>query len=196
MMIRKPKNLQAYAAIIGLVSCSVLVPATSFSATDGSLGATSTGTVDIEVVKPAQARITGMTDMAIPSWVIGGGDQALFTNVCIYSTSGDYTVTATGDGASNAFTLTDGLGSGSLHVVPYSVTWNDAGAGAIGTGGTALATGVSDDFSNASVVSATCATGSPAGPNARINIGLTEANLVQLASGTFAGTLTVVVAPN
>ena len=192
MTIRKSKSLQAYAAILGLVTCSVLIPTTTFSATDGTLGNDSTGTVDITVVKPAQARITGMTDMSIPSWVIGDGDQALFTNVCIYSTSGDYTVTASGSGTASAFTLTDGLGATALHVVPYSVAWNDAGAGALGTGGTALTATTPADFSNASVVSATCATGSPSGPNARINIAMTEANLVQLASGT----LTVLVAPN
>lgn len=170
----------------------------AIAVTQGSLGPDSTGIVGIEVDKPAQARITGLSDMTLASWVIGDGDKTLHTDACIYTTSGAYTVVATGSGASSAFTLTDGVDGTALHTVPYTVKWDDAGAGAIGGGpGTSLtAADAPAPFSNASVVSATCATGSPAGPNARINIGLTEANLVQLASGTFTGTLTLLVAPN
>jgi hypothetical protein len=181
-------RLQVYAAILGIVSCSMLIPAKSFSATDGTLGSDSTGSVDISITKPAQARISSMTDMTLGSWVIGDGDVALNTTACIYSTSPDYTVTATGSGTSNAFTITDGVDGTALHTRPYTVAWNQS----VGAGGTALTTNTPANFTGASVTSITCG----GTDNAQINIAFTEANLVQLASGTFTGTLTVLVAPN
>lgn len=181
-----------------VLSSASLFPDDAISASDGSLGTDSTGSVDITVTKPVQAKISGMTDMTIASWVIGDGDKALHTDVCIYTTSGDYTVVATGSGASQAFTLTDGVGSGTLHVTPYTVKWDDAGVGAIGVGaGTSLtAANTPAAFSNASVDSADCTGGVAPGKNARINISLLGADLLKLASGTFTGTLTLLVAPD
>ncbi len=178
---------------------SILAPAVAFATPHltGTLGTSSSAYADIQVDKPAQARITGMTDLSLPSWVIGDGDKELFTNVCIYSTSGAYTVVATGSGTANAFTLTDGLGSSTLHVTPYTVQWNDAGVGAIGTGGTALtAAAAPAAFTHASVDSADCTGGVAPGKNARINVDFLGADLLKLASGTFTGTLTLLVAPN
>ncbi|MBL0317870.1 MAG: hypothetical protein IPP74_00955 [Alphaproteobacteria bacterium] len=165
----------------------------AFAATQGTLGATSTGSVDISVTKPSRARISNLNDLTLASWVDGDGNQTLTDDVCIYSTSasGAYTVLATGDGASNAFTLTDGSAT-----LPYSVSWNDGGVGSLSNTGTALTTAVtSGTFNNASGDSSTCAGTSP-GNTARLIVDITEADLDQVYAAVYTGTLTLVVTPD
>ena len=162
----------------------------AFAATDGSLGATSTGTAVINVTKAAVAKISGMSDMTLASYTVGGGNQALNTTACVYSSTagGGYTVKATGSGASSAFTIATGS-----DLIPYTVVWNSGGAGALGTTGAALTTNVtSSSLTNAATDSATCAVG---GATAQLNIGLLGTNLDAAPAGTYSGTVTLLVTP-
>lgn len=191
------KTLNTSVAVIALATGSMLISGEILAApTQGTLGATSTGIVNITVTKAAQAQISSLSDMALPSYSIGGGDQALNTTACVYSTSGDYTIKATGNGASSAFTITDG-GVGALHVVPYTVVWDSGGFGALtGVTTAALTTNTtSATLHNAAVDSATCVGVADTGPTAKINVGILGTDLDGAAAGVFTGTLTLLVTP-
>src|ERR1700744_1504756 len=84
------------------------------AATQGTLGATSSGTANISITKAVQAQISDITDMTLSNWNVGDPAVTLYSNLCIYSSTGSYKVTATGSGPANIFTL----GSGS-NLIPY-----------------------------------------------------------------------------
>ncbi len=93
---------------------------TAHAANQGTLGATSTGDITITASVQARVRITGLADV---SWTNQDPGTAATNaqDVCVWSNTSTkgYTVTASGDGASNAFTLANGA-----LTVPYSVQWN------------------------------------------------------------------------
>ena len=165
----------------------------AFAATQGTLGTNSTGSITISVTKPARARITNLNDLTAASWIIGGGNQVLTDDVCVYSTrpSGGYTVKATGSGSAGAFTLANGAS-----LLPYTVIWNSAGVGALANTGTALtATVTSAALTKAATDSSTC-NGTTAGPTARLVVTISAANLTAVVAGTYTGTITLLATPN
>jgi len=157
------------------------------AATQGSLGATSTGTVSISASVPNRVQLTGVTDVAFanqdPS-VAAANAQ----NVCVWSNTSTrgYNVTATGSGTASAFTLANGA-----LTVPYSVEW----AGSSGaSSGTALAAGTALTGLTSTATSPTCSSG--ASSTASLIVKLSSANLMSMqAATTYTGTLTLVVAP-
>ena len=170
-----------------LLACSALVlPGTALAATQGTAGATSTGTVGISATIPGRVQISGLTDVAFGT-VDPMSPAASAENVCVWSnTSGKgYQVTATGSGASSAFTLTDGT-----NTVPYSVEW----AGSSGqASGTALVTGTALGSLTSTATSPTCSAGPTA--TASLIVKMTAANLQAAVASSYTGTLTLVVAP-
>jgi hypothetical protein len=162
----------------------------SFAATQGTLGATSSGSVAISITKTARARISNLNDLTLPAWEEGSGAVNLTDDVCVYSTrpNGSYRVTASGSGGSNAFSLANGA-----NLLNYSVTWNAGGVGALANTGTTLTTGVaSAAFNNASTTSPTCT----AGDTARLIVGVSALAMTSAVEGSYVGTLTLLVAPN
>lgn len=163
------------------------------SATQGTLGSTSTGSVDISVTKPALARISNLSDLVVPVWVPGSGDVILTTDACVYSTRpmGGYTVKATGNGRRGGFTLQN-----NRYLLPYSVAWNDGGVGELTNTGSRLLAGItSKKFINASTDSSSC-NGSNPGPTARLIVTIGESDLDSMKDGTYTGTITLLVTPN
>jgi hypothetical protein len=169
-----------------LACCALAMPGTSFAATDGSAGATSTGTVGISATVPGRVQISGLSDIAF-----GTVDPAVAASsaedVCVWSnTSGKgYTVTATGSGASNAFTLSDGTNS-----LVYGVEW--AGSSGQSTG-TALVSGTALGGLSSSAANPTCSSGPAA--TASLIVKMTAADLQAAVASSYTGTLTLVVAP-
>ncbi|MDY6943401.1 MAG: hypothetical protein SVU69_10365 [Pseudomonadota bacterium] len=176
-------------AVAAFASTAVMMTGTAIGANQGSVGATSTGDLTITAAVPQRAKISYLDDIdlttALSSWdgvnPVSGSDD-----LCVWSNSGGYNVTAAGNGTSNAFELSDGT-----NAIPYSVQWNDvsgsdAGAQAM-TSGSALAsqTGASSG--------ATCSSG--ASLTARVIVTLGNSDLETAASGTYAGVLTLTVAP-
>jgi hypothetical protein len=146
------------------------------------------------LVTPARAvglvQINAITDLNLGSWGIGDPAVSSYIDVCIAATatvpSSQYAITATG---SSGFTLT----SGSNHI-PYSLTWEDSGAGNLGTSpGTALSNGVLlDSQANAYILSAPfCATGN----NARLHLKIAQTDMIAALAGTYTGTITLMVSP-
>ena len=164
-----------------------------WAATQGTLGATSTGTVNISITKSVQTQISDLSDMTLSNWSVGDGAVTLFSNACIYSSTGSYKVTATGNGAGNAFNVASGS-----NVLPYTVTWNAGGQGNLANTGTSLVTNVqSTNFANANTSSANCSGGGPANDTARVVVSITQANMDAASSSNtpYTGTLTMLISP-
>ena len=168
---------------------------TTKAATQGTLGTTSQGVVNISITKSVQAMITDLSDsnMTLANWSLDQGAVTLYSNACIYSSTGNYKVTATGSGAAGIFTIASGA-----NLLPYSVTWNAGGAGNLAnTGSTLLPLIQSTGFTTATTASTTCNGGGSANDTARVVVGVTDAAMVAAVSSNtaYTGTLTLLVSP-
>lgn len=149
----------------------------AMAASDGTAGATSTGTAEVSVTIADIVQISDMNDFAFGNYS-GTGNLSDTDDVCIYRNgTGDYTVTATGSGTGNAFTMTD-----STDTIAYSVSLD----------GTALTAGTSVNQSGADASSADCG----GTPNKTLAVSISEADLQAAQAGSYTGTLTLLVAPN
>jgi hypothetical protein len=172
---------------------ALTIPGQALSATQGSLGTTSTGTANISITKSVQAQISDLSDMTLSNWNVGQGAVTLTSNVCIYSSTGSYKVTASGSGLLNIFTIASGL-----NLIPYSVSWNAGGAGSLANTGTSLTSSIqSSSFSNANTSSATCSGGGSANDTARVIVSVASTDMQAAASSStaYTGTLTLLVTP-
>lgn len=166
---------------------------TARAALQGTLGSTSTGSINFTVTKPPRADITNLSDLVLSGWIAGDGPVTLTDDVCVYSTrpSGGYTVRATGSGAGGAFGLTNGT-----HTMNYSVIWNSGGVGNLANTGETLSAGsTSNQQNNAATTSSTCS-GNSAGPTARLIVRIAENEMMSSPQGTYVGVLTLMVTPN
>jgi hypothetical protein len=154
------------------------------AAQDGTLGATSTGSTDMDVTIPGLVRITGVGNLDFGNYT-GGSAPSLYEPVCVYTNdaSGNYKVTARGTGASYAFTVDDGNG----HTIPYSVSWDDFSATISLSPDTASTT-----RSGANTSSQTCGGGN----SARFQVSFTASALLSKPAGTYTGTLTLIIEPS
>ncbi len=174
-------------ALVGAVGAAALASGSAQAATQGTLGATSTGTVTITASVPNRARITNLADVSFlnqdPNTAASGAQ-----NVCAWSNTAlkRYTVTATGDGTGSAFTLLGGSAT-----VPYSVQWSGS-SGA--TSGSALTAGTASANFTSGATNQTCSGG--ASPSASLIVGIGTADLDTMAAATtYTGVLTLVLTP-
>lgn len=166
---------------------AALVQTGAAAATQGSLGATSTGSITIGASVPNRVEISGLTDVSFANQ-----DPAIAAanaqNVCVWSNTGTkgYSITATGSGTASAFTLANGALS-----VPYSVEW----AGSSGqASGTALTSGTALAGLTSTAANPTCSSGPSS--TASLIVKISTANLQTMQAATnYTGTLTLVVAP-
>lgn len=172
--------------VVAVALCGLPIGSAS-AATDGSLGATSTGTVGISASVPTRTRITGLSNVAFTNQdpATAASDAQ---DVCVWSNTSTaaYTITATGSGAGSAFTLTNGSGT-----VPYSVEW----AGSSGaTSGAALTAGTASGSLTSTATHQTCASGPSA--SASLVVKMSTADLGTMTGGSsYTGTLTLLVTP-
>ena len=168
------------------VAGTLIAAAPAQSASDGSLGATSSGTVGVSVTIPQLVWIQGLADLAINPYA--GPSSAASGNVCVYSnTAGGYDITATS--VEGGFSL-DGV-TVPAESITYSVEWaasSGAGSGTAMAYNTAL-TGLSTGGANP-----TCS--NVGGTNATLIVRVTDSDLGTASAQTYAGTLNLTVAPN
>jgi hypothetical protein len=155
--------------------------------TQGTLGSTSTGVINISVSVPNRARITNLSDVTItnqdPNTAVNSAQS-----VCVWSNTStkNYTVTATGSGSSSAFTLAN-----STLTVPYSVEWS----GSTGqSSGTILTAGTASAAFTSTATNQTCASGPSTTASLIVNMATSDLGGMQ-AQTNYTGTLTLVVAP-
>ena len=167
-----------------IVAAALLAPKPVLSATQGTPGATSTGSVDVNVTVPSLARISALNDISLGPWS-GTGGMSGGDDLCVWTTTGGYNVTATGSGAAGAFTLASGL-----NTLAYTVQWADV-AGAVS--GSAVTSGVALIGQTAAATTTDCNGG--VSLDATVLVDIAEAALAGAADGAYTGTLTLVVAP-
>jgi hypothetical protein len=180
----RAKQLVKLTAIVGVSALAVPASATPVQ---GTLGATSTGSILITASVPNQARITGLTDVTFanqdPNTAASGAQ-----NVCVWSNTATraYTIKATGSGASNAFTLTNGTDTAA-----YTVEW---AASSGQTSGTALTSGTASSSLTSAATQQICSSGPSA--SASLIVKMSTAVLGGMtAGGDYTGTLTLLVTP-
>lgn len=168
---------------------------TALAATDGTLGLSSTGTVDISVTLGNVVQISGLADFVVPLWTVGDGDVQLTQNICVFANNagGDYLVTTT---SANAAGPQWRLFDGGANYVNYDIGWVDASGGTFAgsTAGPAFASGVTSNNQDfADQVDPLCA----GGPTATLAIQMLEAgNLDAATDGVYTDVLTVLIQPN
>jgi hypothetical protein len=179
-------TLRRFVLLASVLACG-LGGSQAFAASQGTLGATSTGSVTITASVPTRARITGLTDIAFtnqdPS-VAASSAQ----NLCVWSNTATkaYTITATGNGAASAFTLSNGS-----NTVPYSVAW---AASSGQTSGSALAAGTASASLTSTAADQICASGPAA--SASLIVGIATSDLGTMSAGSsYTGSLTLLVTP-
>jgi hypothetical protein len=174
---------------LALCCCALSLTAASGAeaATQGTLGATSTGSITITVSVANRAQITGLTDVAFTNIDPATNATAAQSN-CVWSNTATkgYSITATGSGASGAFTLANGALS-----VPYSVQW---AASAGQSSGSALTAGTALAGLTSTAVNPTCST-SPTTTSSLV-VSIAASNLQSMQSATsYTGSLTLLVTP-
>ena len=166
-----------------VVACIFVFAGSIMAATDGTLGPTSTGTVDISVGVGDQVQITGLSDIAGP--YVGGAGFSGNTTACVYRNggSGNFNVTAT---SLNGSGIDHRIVSGATFIV-YDVTFNDSLSGAVNLDNGVIDTG----FTNANNVSPTCG----GAPQSTIDVNIPDVNFAGAPAGTYTDTLTILVGP-
>lgn len=169
------------------VATVMVYSAPAVAATDGDLGATSTGSVLITASVPNRARISKLVNIDFSSQ--DPATAALSSqNVCVWSNTAThaYTITATGSGSANAFTLSNGTAT-----VPYSVQWASS---LDQTSGTPLTAGTASSSLTSGATQQFCSSG-PAG-SASLIVGIGTTDLGAMTAGSsYTGTLTLLVSP-
>jgi len=157
------------------------------AATQGSLGATSTGSISISLSVAGRVQISGLTDVA---FVAVSPDAAAVSaqSLCVWSNTATkgYSVTASGSGAGDAFEL-----SGPANTAAYAVAWSDvAGQSA----GTPLNAGAALSGLTSSASSPDCSTGGAASSSLIVTV---DPATLQAATPdtTYTGALNLLVTP-
>ena len=169
-----------------LAVCAMQISGAAAAATQGTLGSTSTGSVSISATVPGRVQISGLSDVAFGT-VDPASAASDAQDVCVWSNTSTrgYTLTATGSGASSAFTLSDGT-----NALAYGVEW---AASSGQTSGTALTAGTALGSLTSTATNSTCSAGPAASASLIVKMG--AADLQAAVAGSYTGTLTLVVAP-
>jgi hypothetical protein len=170
------------AALIGALA--VLAPP-AMAADQGAIDATSEGNLEVTLELPELVRISDLQDIDLGTFdgaALDGTDD-----VCVWSTTRGYSITATGDGGGGAFTLTANTSDDFLD---YAVEWAES-AGQ--TSGTPLTSGTSLGNLTTTATSTDCNGGNDT--NATVIVAVAEDDLAAVTADSYSGTLTLLVAP-
>jgi hypothetical protein len=164
-----------------------LVIGSSAMAADGSLGATSTGTLDVQLVVPSLVSISGITGIDLGTYS-GTGDQTGNDDLCIFRNGAvNYSVKATTN--KSAFVLSSGDGGTPAENIAFTAYWNDV-SGTTGraelTYNTALTT-----QTGANTTAVNCG----GTMNANFSVVVPEANIQTMVPATYQAEVTLVIAP-
>lgn len=178
------RRLGATAGVI-LLAASTVANATP---TQGSLGATSQGSVQISATVPPRVQISGLTDLAVGTLDPTTASTST-ENVCVWSNTSTkgYNLTATGDGGGtgNTFKLASGTNK-----LDYTVEWAGTSGAASGQ---ALTTNVAKTGFTSNATAPNCSSST----SATLFVKFSTAQM-QAAVGSataYTGALTLLVAP-
>lgn len=164
---------------IALIASLVAMSGNAISATDGTLGATSTGTAVINIAKQNAVQITNLDDIDLGTAGNLSATASASDDVCVFSSTGGYNITITS--TNGAFELEDG---NTTTPIPYSLDWT-AGA----TTPVAYSTPITGMIGDSS------ATDCSGGTNATFEVSVTPADFNAAEPGSYTDTLTMLVQP-
>lgn len=148
----------------------------------GTLGATSTGSFDITAVLQDLVQISSLDNLALGTYT-GTGDMTGSESFCVYRNgTGQYQATVTGSynaGAGSGFVLSDGT-----NTMAYTVTYNGTGIASGGVTATQAGNASLQDCGGANVAN-----------NATIGVTVPAATLQGSPTGTYTGTVTILIGP-
>lgn len=156
----------------------------AYAASQGTLGTTSTGTIQINASKTSAVMISGLADITFPASSTTPAPAS--QTACLYSTTGSYTIQAT---SGNAQGLQFRLKDGGTDYIKYSTDWFNATTGGTDT---SLNSGqTSGTISGANTTSTNCG----GGTNARVQITIDSTTFGSAPTGAYNDTLTLLVSP-
>ncbi len=177
----------------GAIAASILAaaPMAGAATQDGSVGASSTGTVDVQILVPNLVLVENLNDITL-NYVPGGGNVSVPEPFCVWATPGtlyDITVSSLTNTGSQNFVAT-----GASSNVNYSVEFDDNVAG---TSWEAVTEGTTLDNGGSGYTPANNATPGCAADNSALRVTAVEAgNLDAAAADVYGDTLTLLVTPN
>ena len=168
----------ASALFAALLAATPFTP-TAHAANDGTLGATSTGDIDITLVVPNLAQISRLDDVGT-TWA--GGNVTLNESFCVFSTTRLYTIQAdSANGTGTTFRLHN-----AGNYIPYEVDWTDTG-------------GTPDNMDHATPLAsqATTATAVDCGAadNTTLTVSILGTDIAAVPAASYTDTLTLLVTP-
>lgn len=175
---RLSNRLTMACLVAGLSMSGVAVAATA----DGTVGATSTGTLDVSVAVPEVALIENLNPISLN--YTNGSDAVGTDTFCIWSTTGAYNVTIQSLNGAGSFIAANGPDQ-----VGYDVVFDDS---------TDPSTGVTVNEGVNIPSLATTETTFPAGcsgDNAVLEVTFPDANLNGAGAGVYTDEVTLIVAP-
>ncbi len=189
-------KIHCYMSLIKLCAIALLlIPMPIYSATQGSQGNTSSGTVEINIVKNRTILIIGLRDFNFGQWTPGDGTLTDNDNLCVGKTNfGTYGIRASGNGDGfdpAAFTLSNGSDQ-----IYYNVYWNDAATPTGTNAANQLTPGliqhgqVESFFHTFFFLFGACF------ENANLEIEIPDTELLSSTGGNYTGTLTLLVIPD
>ncbi len=180
-MIKTHKDWFKRLAVVSLAATSGAV----WAANDGSRGTTSTGDTTVSASIPLRVQITDIADFAFGEWS-GTGDLSGTDEICVWSTTRNYKLTATGDMSGTAFGMTSAT---TTDTVAFTVDWQTDGTAPT----TGLVSGTTYTTLAANSNSTSCA-GANAAHKAVMTVTVPEANLAAARAATdYTGVVTLVV---
>lgn len=198
--ISKRASTAAFICLLSLVSASL----PSQAAVQGTSGSTaSSGSVEINLIQGLTARITGLADLPLGTWS-GVGSLTGEQDICIGTrgTASPYRIRASGDGEPgdpSAFTLSNGA-----QTLKYNAWFNDfpsADTARVPLIGGVTLTGQNSPgfrfgpFILNGIILRNFNMGGCRLRNANISIEVPESELAGNSSGTYTGTLTLLLLP-
>lgn len=181
---RSPAKVAMAAAGLALLFAATAdVPADAV--TQGTAGSTSTGVINITITIPNLARISALNDIALGTWSGSGPLNGRDNAICVWSSTGGYSVTATGSGSGGAFQLASGTNR-----VDYTVQWAQTGGA---SSGTAMTAGGALTGRTTTATATDCSTG--ASSTAGVFVSISAAELASSPAGTYTGTLQLLITP-
>ena len=175
-------NLPHVGKALAVATFATFAAGNAFAEIQGTLGPTSQGSIDITLTIDPLVQISALDDIDLGNYT-GAANMTGADDLCVYSNTGAYQITATGNGAGLAFHLI-----GTSATVPYTVEWADA-AGA-GTGD-ALTTNTPLTGQSGTITTPNC----DGGNNARVIVTANSTDIAPAPAGNYVGVLTLVVAP-
>jgi hypothetical protein len=180
------RNLLSSAVAAGLLFGASMAGA----ATQGSVGATSTGSVDLSILVPDLVLVNDLDDIVI-NYARGAGDVTAVEPFCVWGSPGmlyNITFDSLNPAATTVFTAVSGTDT-----VEYTVDFDDW---TVGTSFSPVSQGVTLDNAGDGYIAANNEVPGCTTDNAALRINAVETgNLIDAPAGAYTDTLTVVVAP-